>query len=386
MMLPAGRGAGLLLALGLLLPAGPALGAAPDPSTRFSAGGFFKLHAQLGDHSASRDLRGDQELFIPQLALTPRPAADKNRTHVHARSSRLWLRLQQTDTRWGAVEAFAEADLLKNFDDYSPRLRHAYVKAGRLLVGQSWSTFVNTQALADIDAGVAVGNSVTRLHLVRWSQPLRDDLQLQLALEKPVNRLHFSGSGNSGISVIERERPYDFALRLEALPDWGSVSFSGVWRELSVSSDRTVPTDRQRVAAFSAAGRMDIGALDNLRFMFNYGDGLARHATLGTFADAVVEADGSLEANTSYSTLLAYQHYWTPQWRSTFAFSTARSALPASAAATLTRSTQSSHLNLIWTPNQRWSLGLEYLQAWRKLKQGLDGELQRMQLTFRVNL
>lgn len=373
----------LLLALILLFSGSSALSATAADTPLFSSGGFLKVHGLLGDISAGRDLRGDQELFIPQLPVAARPDADDQRTHVHARASRLWLRLQHDDSRFGSLELFAEADWFKESDGYSPRLRHAYLKAGRLLVGQSWSTFINTQALADIDAGIAVGNSVTRLHLLRWSQPLRDGLQLHVALEDPVNRLYFSG--NSGITVIERERPYDIAVRLEALPDWGSLSLSGVWRELSVTSDRVRPADSRSALAFSLAGRIDTGALDNLRFMLNYGDGLARHSTLGAFADAVVAADGSLDANTGYSTLLAYQHYWAPQWRSTLAVSTARSELPASAAGGLTRNTSSGHLNLVWAPNQRWSLGVEYLHGWRELKQAADGELQRLQLTWRLN-
>jgi hypothetical protein len=367
----------------LLQPGAAVLAATPDATRVLSAGGFIKLHGLLGDISPGRELRGDQELFVPQIPLTAVPDEDDRRTHLHARASRLWLRLQQPDTALGDVEVFAEADWFKDFDSYSPRLRHAYVKAGRLLAGQSWSTFINTQALADIDAGTAVGNSVTRLHLLRFSQPLRDKLQLHVALEDPVNRLHFSGS--SGISVIERERPYDIVLRLEALPDWGSVSLSGVWRELSATSARAQTADQRGATAFSLAGRIDTGALDNLRFMFNYGAGLARHSTLGTFADAVVEPDGSLEAISGYSTLLAYQHYWTPQWRSTFALSSARSELPALAPATLTRSTRSGHVNLIWAPNTRWSLGAEYLYGWRASHAGSDGELQRLQLTWRLN-
>lgn len=372
-----------LLTSSLLLPGTSALAATAPETPAFSAGGFFKLHGQLGDHSASGDLRGDQELFIPQVPVAAGPDDADRRTHVHARASRLWLRLQRQGTTLGNLEAFVEADWFKDFDSYSPRLRHAYLRAGRLLVGQSWSTFINTQALADLDAGTAVGNSVTRLHLLRWSQPLRDGLQLHVALEDPVNRLHFSGSGS--ISVIERERPYDIALRLEALPDWGTLSFSGVWRELSVTSSRAQPADQRGATAFSLAGRIDTGQLDNLRLMFNYGEGLARHSTLGTFADAVVESDGSLDANTGYSALLAHQHYWTPQWRSTFAVSSARSELPAAAAGTLTRSTRSGHLNLIWAPNARWSLGAEYLYGWRATHAGSDGELQRLQLTWRLN-
>lgn len=372
----------VLCSLAMALASGSAVGAEPS-SLQWSAGGFLKVHALLGDIGASRDLRSDQELFIPQIPVTARPAGDSRRHHLHARASRLWLRLQTETSPVGAIELFAEGDWFQAFDEYRPRLRHAYLRAGRLLVGQTWSTFVNPQALADIDAGTAVGNSVTRLQQLRWTLPLRDDLQLHMALEDPVNRLQFSG--NSSITAIGRERPYDLALRLDSQRDWGSLSLAGVWRVLSVTSARLQAADRRTVTAYSLAGRIDIGTLDNLRFMLNAGSGLARHSTLGTFADAVVNDDGALEGSTGITTMVAWQHFWSRNWRSTFALSTARSNLPAAAAATLTRSTRSAHANLIWSPGSRWSLGAEYLYGWRELQQGADGELQRLQFTFRLN-
>src|SRR5690606_26557209 len=94
--------------LALLLGALPASTLAQS----FSAGGFLKLHALSGDLSESRELRGDQELFIPHLP----PAATELRDdelNVHARASRLWLRASKLPTPLGEAEVLVEADLFK---------------------------------------------------------------------------------------------------------------------------------------------------------------------------------------------------------------------------------------------------------------------------------
>jgi len=349
----------------------------------FSAGGFLKVHGLLGDIGAGRDLWGDQELYIPQIPLTTRPAGDSNRTHLHARASRLWLQARSNDSSLGPVEVLVEGDLFKVHHSYRPRLRHAFVMVGRLQVGQAWSTFVNTAALADLDAGTAVGNSVTRTHVLRWTQTLSNGFDLQVALESPLNRLHYAGE--SGFVRSSRGRPQDLALRLDMRPDWGSLSLGSVWREISVDDPLRNARDTRHGTAFSLAGRIDTQGLDNLRFMFNHGSGLARHATLGTYADAVVEPDGTLEPNTVSSALLAWQHFWTPQWRSTLAWSASITDLPPSAHPNLTRKASSAHLNLIWTPDLRHSVGVEYLYGRREVKDGRNGELQRLQLTWRMN-
>jgi hypothetical protein len=348
----------------------------------FSGGGFFKLHAMTGDIRSSSGYRGDQELYIPHIPVSP-ASVTANHTNVHVRTSRLWLRVMKPDTPVGHVEFMVEGDLFVESDGYKSRLRHAYVVAGRLLAGQTWSTFINTSALADIDSGPAVGNMVTRQHQVRWTPVLNDNLQLQVALESPLNRLHYAGSTNI-VAWHYDSRP-DFVARLQASSNRGNISASVVSRELSADAPWRNFSGSAGVLAWSVAGRINTGALDNLRFMVNHGDGLARYATLGTYADAVVGASGAVDPVTTSSALLAWQHYWTPQWRSTAAWSRSISSLPANAGNILTRHADSLHFNLIWAPGTHYTLGGEYLFAARGLVDGRSGNIHRLQFTFRLN-
>ncbi|MCB1672597.1 MAG: DcaP family trimeric outer membrane transporter [Gammaproteobacteria bacterium] len=379
---PGNRALLLTLLLGLLLTPDQSQAAEPPD---LSMGGFFRLQLLSGGISADRNRSGDSELWIPDIPVTPQPTSNWKPVQVHARESRLWVRAVQ-ETPLGQLEALVEGDLdADRHDGHDPRLRHAYLILGPLLVGQTYTTFTNTSALADIDAGIAVGNVVTRHRLIRWQQSLGTGSSFSLALEDSLNRLHFSGT-NSIVSTGDR-RPPDLVMRFDRNGDWGNASVSLLLREITTTEPPGpgIHTDTELGSALSFAGRIATGGLDNLRFMFNYGDALARYSTLSTFADASVTAAGQVRLTATHSGLLAWQHFWAPRWRSTLALSYSRADPHRSTSGKLSRESRSGHANLIWTPTQRVSLGIEYLYGWRSLINGDSGNLDRLQLTTRIN-
>lgn len=353
---------------------------------QFSAGGFFKLNVLSGGISAGGNLNGDSELWVPDIPVDDGADADFSHLNSHARESRLWLRAVQ-DTPLGRLEALVEGDLDADRIDNShdPRLRHAYIVLGRLLVGQTYTTFTNTSALADLNSGIAVGNVVTRHRLLRWQQPLTATASISVALEEPLNRLHFAGE--AAITSTGDRRPPDLVVKIDRTGNRGNISLSALVREISTTGPTapSLQTDSAIGTAVSLAGRIATGSLDNLRFMFNHGNALARYSTLSTYADATVTPAGEIELATLSSAMIAWQHFWEPRWRSTFAFSYSRADPHGTSSRKLTRDSRSAHANLIWTPGRRLSVGIEFLYGWRSLLNGADGELQRLQLTTRIN-
>lgn len=375
-----GRLVTLLLTLWLFPAAGQ-----PAEYPRLSLGGFARLQLLAGDLSRNRERSGDSELWIPDIPVDGSQAFEGFRVNTHARESRLWIRALQ-DTPLGELEALVEGDLDGDrTDGHEPRLRHAYLVLGPLLVGQTYSTFTNTSALADTDSAIAVGNVVTRHRQVRWQQPINESTSFTLAAEDALNRLHYSGSGR--ITSSGDRRPHDLVLRVDHEGDWGNLSLSMLFREITTTGPRggVLRSDRDTGSAVSLAGRIATGPLDNLRFMFNYGNALGRYSTLATYADATVTLDGEVALATVSSSLVAWQHFWSSRWRSTFAVSHSRSDPHPATDRQLTRESRSAHANLIWTPTTRYSIGLEYLHGWRSLLDGRDGELHRLQLTTRIN-
>jgi len=353
---------------------------ASQADTRITSGGFLRLHLFNGGVSDSGRLRGDQQLFIPHIN---EGTASRGGTVLDARESRFWLRGTRT-TDIGQIEALYEADLSETAASYQLRLRHAYLLINqRLLIGQSYSSFTNTAAIADADSGTAVGNVVTRHRMLRWRQPLNEQLHLDLSAEQPLNR--FARDGQASFSSHASGRRPDLVLRLQYVDSQLDLALAGLQREISLRPAAGMPRQRRNGTAIGLSGRLHTGDLHNLRFMYNYGDVLARYATLGTYADAFVDEEQQLSLNTTRSVLLAYQHHWHPQWRSNLTLSQSSTSLPEAASGSLTQRARSAQLNLIWTPDSRHSLGIEYLRGERLQLDGRRSHLNRWQLTGRIN-
>jgi len=351
---------------------------------RLTAGGFARMDVLVGDISESRKLPGDNLLHIPSIPVSGQPGLNSNRMNAHFKFSRAWVRAV-SETGIGRIEAYVEGDMAGSADSYERRLRHAYVIFGRLLVGQNWTVFTNTSALADIDAGFAVGNAATRHKQIRWTQPLNDRTTVTLAAEEPSNRLHFEGTG--GLLSAGADRRPDLVMRLDRRGDWGNVSLSMAVREIATTAER-VPsgeTDSETGTAFNLAGRIATGTADNLRFSLKYGEGLARHIQAGYYPDATVTVDNRVSMSTTLSGLVTWQHFWAPRWRSTFGAAFTENDSDPATSLRLSEKSRSAHANLIWTPTTRLSLGVEYLYGWRELVGGETGDLNRLHLTTRFN-
>lgn len=352
-------------------------------STSFGIGGFAKLHLLYSDVTAGHHKWGDQYLSAPDIPIGGRPATGQQTFKSQARETRLWFK-SLTPSAWGDVNTYLEYDLYKLPAAYKPRLRHAYVTVGSLLAGQTFTTFTNSSALADTETGTPAGNISLRQKMLRWTQPLpASGFNLMFALEVPQNRV--ARASATSISTNDDDNHPDIVVRLNNTQDWGSVSLAALTRRIAASEAVNGAATAARGSAVSLAGRINTGTLDNLRFMLSYGDGFSRYVFGGGYADGILDHSDELHTNTILSSMLAYQHYWSPRWRSTLALSHTQADLPAAANSVFTRKTASAQLNLIWTPTSAIAAGIEYLFTTRARKDQRDGDLNRVQLSLRYN-
>lgn len=357
--------------------------------TELSAGGFLKLHLLRGDISSARQSRrGDQQLHIPHIPLSSWAEGDRDRSALHAKDTRFWIRSVTPGNLLGNVELLYEIDLHDAADAHELRLRHAYLLAddvfgGEILAGQTYTTFIDTASIAESDSGIAVGTIVTRHRMLRWRQSLADNTDWLVALEQPQNRI--SRPQQNGYSVHGSGRRPDLVSRLHTRQTWGSLSLSAMLREIRHEDPITGQRQQETGGAISLSGRMSIGVLSNLRYLISAGNVLGRYSTLGTYTDAFLSGQNQLQLSSNYSAMLSYQHYWTPQWRSSLTLSQTGARLPEHAGDELTRMARSLQLNLIWAPTRLASIGLEYLHGERRVHDGRRGSLNRLQLSTRIN-
>ena len=273
-------------------------------------------------------------------------------------------------------------------NSWNSRLRHAFVKwdygeKSSVLAGQSWSTFFNVSALPDqLDFVGPVGTIFMRQPQVRWTLG-----NVQLAIENPATRLNEDIGGSNTTRLDDAETIPDLIARYNGRAGGLNWSIAGMARTLSYD-DRSggnsyeIDSDEQYGYGLSLAGKWHFGD-DDLRFMFNYGDALGRYLGLNAYNDGYIDDSGKIQSIDQWGGFLAYQHYWSERWRSTFTLSASEADNPSlidyAAAGSLAKSYQSVHANLNWLPAPKLQIGGEFIYGKKELEDGREGDLSRLQ-------
>ncbi|NJD08563.1 MAG: TMF family protein [Methylococcaceae bacterium] len=368
----------------------------PGTDTSIGFGGYVKLDANYSNIGMGRDKLGNQHLVLGQIPIGADRLGERSRSTFHAKESRFWLK-SFTPSSWGDINTFLELDLLGAADtfNYTPRLRHAYGSIGNFLAGQTWTTLLNTSAIPDtLDPTGPVGALLYgRQPQIRWTQPFTvagAPLEFQVAAESPRSRLWAApankiAADGYGFAYEDTLRYPDIVARLNYNPDWGSLSISGVGRQIRYVTLKTKDAQEDWGGAVSLAGRINTFGLDNLRFMLNYGDALGRYAAVNAFEDAALDATGRLRLVNTYGGLVAYQHWWDKSWRSTVGYGFVKADQPSFVTGEMNRQAQSLTVNLLWSPVPQTTFGVEYIYVTRQRVDGETGDLHRLQASARFN-
>ncbi len=174
-----------------------------------------------------------------------------------------------------------------------PRIRHAFVKYKDLTVGQTWSTFMNTSAIPE---SADFAGATTGLVFIRQGQIRYNLGNFQVALENPESW----GGDTSNDNVPDVIARYNFK------GDWGSVSVSGLARQLNTKLGNS-----ESAFGASVAGRIKTSGKDDIRFQIHKGE-LGRYVGVGAVKDLYGE-----EAEDLTSVLVSYRHFWNETLRST---------------------------------------------------------------------
>lgn len=301
------------------------------------------------------------------LAAAHVKGADSNkddRVDLSARESRFFIKTA-TPVAGKTLKTHLEADFYGTTDSelaangHGLRLRHAYGSWGNVLVGQTWSTFMDLYALGELTAfGQHASALFVRQAQVRYTHPY-DGGSLMFALENPED----GGDDQSTPDLIARAN-FD--------GQWGHASVGMLAREISDGGDK------EWSAAYSLSARFPTVGRDDLRMQFNYGE-LGRYMGLVTYPDVNGTATG-IEGFNSWGASLAYRHFWNSQLRSNVMFS--RTEADDNPYGTVPDSSQSFHANLIWSPSPKLQYGIEYAN-WQVDSSGTEKELDTVQLSAR---
>lgn len=352
--------------------------------TKVTFTGYVKADAMVSDYSEGTISTGSvgRDFYIPSL--TPVSGGDEGaQFDAHIRQSRFRFATNTPTENGDSINGVLELDFIvtsggneRVSNSYVPRIRHAYIQYQNWLVGQTWTTFMDVGSLPEsLDfIGVTDGISFGRQVMVRYTNG-----GLQLALENPETTVTPNGGG-SRIVADDNAMP-DLVAAYTMKQDWGYVKVAGLLRQLSYDDGADIDGDDTSMG-IAVSGKYVLANGDDLRFMVNTGSGMGRYVAVNANNGAVITPDGDLEAIDSTGYAIAYRHKWNEKMRSSLMFSAYEAdndvALTGNS---VTDSTYSTRVNLLYSPVKALTFGAEYAFAHREVESGLEGDMNRVQVS-----
>jgi len=333
-----------------------------------------------------------RDFYLPQ-AIPVGGATGAEYFDFHAKQTRLWV---TTTTPIGGsfLRGHIEFDFQsapglqgseRTTNAYNLALRRAFVTLDDwLLIGQDWSTFQNVAVLPESTdfIGPTEGTVFEREPQIRITQRLSDKVTLAVAVENSET----SSITSTSTALLENDDDQvpDVAARLNASMPFGDFSLAGVVRQLRVQNGAAA--GEAFGYGLSFAGRIPFGPekRHDVRFMISGGDGIGRYIGLNFAPDAVF-AGGDLEPVGVLAGFASLRIGWTPRLRSTFTGSFQEVDYASLVPLTASEGAWSLAGNLFFSPWRNLDLGIEYRHGLRRLLNGQEGELDRIETTARYN-
>jgi len=353
----------------------------PGTQTILKIGGYFKT-----DFIYDMKPAGNADSFIPSSFPIPQPI-DVNNTTVSIRPTRLSLDFRIPYTSLGEVRFYAEGDFFGS-NSTTPRLRHAYAQARNLLIGQTFSNFMDPDAFPDtLDFQGPNGMVSIRNPQFRYGFALAAHTTLHISVEKASSDVIFKTPQFS--SQPEAPAP-DGAIRLRQEFDRGHFQVAGLFRSIGAFVT-TTPQKTDSVFGWginTSLGLKTFGS-DNLIFAVAAGHGISRYlqdtSGLGIDAEPASGTHTHLVATPAVGVEASYQHYWFKRLRSSAIYSYAAvNNTDLATASTYNHGTYTG-ANLIWNPGGSLNVGAEFLYGWTMQQNGLSANAPRIQFSAKYS-
>lgn len=355
--------------------------------TKLTWGGYAKLDVLFSRFSEGEVPQStSRDFYVPGTIPVSAGTGDSYSVlDLHAKETRLFVKTE-TDfgEEVGRIGSYIEFDFISGVvsgneivtNAYNPVLRRAYISYGHWLLGQDWTNFQNLGSIPDTLDFVAwpsEGTVFARQPQLRYTAG-----GFAIALENRETTVLPNGGGvamATGDGLVP-----DVTARFSFKAGSAELALALLARQLSIDN-LGGPDDDQFGGGASLSGKIGLGK-DDIRFMLTGGEGIGRYVALGTSTDAVLNANGELEALGLAAGFVAYRHVWSEKWRSTVTVSVFQADNDTALTGTgVTKSVQSASVNLLYSPVPKITFGGEVRRAEREIESGADGSLDRLQFS-----
>lgn len=331
----------------------------------------------------------------------------KPQLYMTARTSRFGIQTS-TPTALGPVGVKLEGDFnapngfqSETFtNSVGFRLRHAYGTVGGLLVGQTWTTFIDLAAAPDtVDFNGPGTLALVRNPMIRYTMPV-GPATLTLAAEN-ARGAQFGGAKFQTLP--------DFHANLGFSGPWGTLSVRGVTQYYRVAAAGDADPLSKWGFAGAVSGSLKFGG-DTLVWQAAGGPGVGRYmlnatgvtqnlpgtdpSAIGGNPGAFLIANNELNVVSMYGGHLGYTHVWAPAFRSNLVAAGTWVVDPKIAGRPVDDTIQKQQLqgfvNTFWSFAKNAEFGLEFaLGQWKSFSTATSPELTgreyRVNSTFHYN-
>jgi hypothetical protein len=349
----------------------------------FKIGGYIKADLIYSDYDSGPYKGAGRDWYIG--AVTPvGDGPGESYLDMHAKESRINFRTTHNLDNGARLGTFLEMDFQlpsqgdeRISNSYNPRLRHAFATYNNWLFGQTWMTFYNVGAIPEnLDfVGPTESTIFGRQTQIRYTRG-----PWQFSIENPETTITPYGGGNR--IVADDNLVPDAVLRYDLKRDWGHFTATGLLRQLAYEDAAAGIDDSTTSFGVSLSGKYIFDNKDDFRWMVSTGSGLGRYLGLNIANGAVLDENGRLHAIDSTGVYASYRHLWSDKWRSNLTYSwvsidndTELTGMGVS------KTAQSYHLNLIYSPQPKLDFGAEFIWGEREIESGADGTLSRLQFS-----
>lgn len=351
----------------------------PGTETLMRIGGYFKTDMLYDLRNA-----GNPDQFVVSSIPNPQ-AGSRNSANISIRATRLNVDFRIPKSPAGDVRMYLEGDLFGT-NATTPRLRHGYAQVANLLVGQTFTNFMDADTWPDT-LDYEGPNSILNVRnpQLRYGFRIAEGTSVFLSAEKPSSDI--ATSLNSTSFTPSSTAP-DGSARIRYEGTFGHVQLASIFRSVggTLASGKELSTFGW---GLSVSGLTKVYGRDNIVYQVAYGHGIGRYVS-----DASgLGLDAALRSKTSFdltplpiiAPYAAYQHYWAKRLRSsaTFGYVQVQNTSDESAS-TFHKSTYSAG-NIIFNPVGSLNVGAEFLYGWAEDVGGSRTNAPRFQITAKYS-
>ncbi|RLT90170.1 MULTISPECIES: DcaP family trimeric outer membrane transporter [unclassified Ketobacter] len=347
---------------------------------RFSFGGYAKTDL-IHDFSGSGNRR---QFVLGQIPVDDDPS-EGSFSHMQVSETRFHFETRNMESPH-ENSFFLELDFFDENNPSSPRLRHAYVRYGKLLAGQTWTLLSELRQLP-LMLDFAAGDSILggRTEQLRWTEHSQDKtFGWAFALENFNDSAIYNPTNLNGSARSDFPRLTAGFTKL-----WDQVEWSNgaAITQLRFDGAEAVSDSTEITFTATTAGRVYLDKSAGHWFGFGFGYQSGSITDVITFANAgipnaAINAEGNLDVAKGWNTQLGLHWNWTSKYSSNFSYAYAKMTdVPEAFEQDWIKIGSAFHANLLYKYDNQLTVGVEVMTGERENISGRDGDAQRIQFS-----